>query len=365
MGYTINSRNSILDIDPWIGQSHATFRFELRDGVNGRFLGEVHPDRTSNPTLTHDTTRTIKRQINSVLFTPTESAMIDPLRHRIYVYMEIGGQSFPLGRYAFIDDATIVTTAGNKLTTTLVDEMIIVDQELDIGFSPRNTKTPANAPIALGASDILIRRLLENFSFTQIIEPTEFYSIGSWAQGTSRAKVLEDLSLDGDYFSPWFGHDYALHVIRSFDPAGRPPSFDWDDSDKVIRDSIIRVNDLLTAPNRFVVISNRSTLDESSAVYGTYDVPVSAPNSIINRGFIIPKTFSLQIDTAQQAAALAQNIAQRQMIFERVELSTPPDPRHDSYDVIRWSNENWLELSWSLPLVPGAEMRHVMRKAYV
>jgi hypothetical protein len=51
-------------------------------------------------------------------------------------------------------------------------------------------------------------------------------------------------------------------------------------------------------------------------------------------------------------------------VFERVELSTPPDPRHDSHNVIRWQGENWLELAWSMPLVEGGEMRHVLRKAY-
>lgn len=364
MVYTTNSHDSQLDLDPWIGQRQGTFRWVLVDGVNGQHYGEVHPDKSATPTLTHDTSRTIKRQISSVLFTPEDSAIIDTIRHRIHLYMDIANESYPLGTYAFIDDPMIISTAGNQLNTTLVDEMILVDQELDIGFAPGIRGFNANE-LVLDSADALVRRLLQDYTFEKYIESTEFYSIGSWSYGTSRTKVLEDLALDGDYFSPWFGNDFALHMIRSFDPALKPSDFDWDTSSRVIRDSIVRINDLLSAPNRFVVVSNRSMTQSDVPVVGIYDIPISAPHSITNRGFVSPKVLSLQVDTIPQAVALAANIGQRQTVFERVELSTPPDPRHDSYNVVYWQGENWLELSWALPLIEGSEMRHVLRKAYV
>ena len=51
----------VLDIDPGVGQRTATYRFDLVDAVSGDNLGQVHPIR-SGAAITHDTTRTIKRQ---------------------------------------------------------------------------------------------------------------------------------------------------------------------------------------------------------------------------------------------------------------------------------------------------------------
>ena len=45
-------------------------------------------------------------------------------------------------------------------------------------------------------------------------------------------------------------------------------------------------------------------------------------------------------------------------------LSTAPDPRHDGYDVIRWDGANWMELAWSMEMVDGGEMTHLLRKSY-
>ena len=119
--------------------------------------------------------------------------------------------------------------------------------------------------------------------------------------------------------------------------------------------------------SRFIVISNGAVSADAvtESIVGRYDVPASAPHSIQNRGFVIPAVTERQIDAASQAQAVAANIGIRQTIFERTELITPPDPRHDSYDVIRWRDSNWLELAWSLPLIEGGGMTHVMRKAYL
>jgi hypothetical protein len=126
-------------------------------------------------------------------------------------------------------------------------------------------------------------------------------------------------------------------------------------------------NDLLDAPNRFIVISNGAVSASAAAIpiVGRYDIPSSAPHSIANRGFVIPSVEERQLDTQAQADAAARNLGQRQTIFERTTLSTAPDPRHDGYDVIRWQGENWLELGWSLPMAEGAAMTHTMRKSYL
>jgi hypothetical protein len=79
---------------------------------------------------------------------------------------------------------------------------------------------------------------------------------------------------------------------------------------------------------------------------------------------VIPEVVDWQVDTVEQANAIAFNLGQRQTVFERVQFDTIPDPRHDSYDVFRLDGSNWLEIAWSLPLLEGSSMSHVGRKVY-
>lgn len=182
------------------------------------------------------------------------------------------------------------------------------------------------------------------------------------AIGTSTKTLVADGLLSHN--SPWFDNTNVMRFIRSFDPATAIPTFDFDSGNKVMRDPPpIETDDLLGAANRFVVVSNGSTVT-TSPIVGSYDVPSSAPHSIANRGFVISKTIDRQVEDVGQAQAIAANLGQRQTIFERVELTTAPDPRHDSYDVILWQGEKWLETAWSLPLIEGGKMRHTARKTY-
>lgn len=357
--------NALFDLRPWVGQRSATFKFLLVDGITKGPITELHPIRGQAPTLTHDTTRTIKRTLSPLVLAETETALIDPISQRIELSMIINDQEWPLGRYVFIDHTRMRTTQGQWSNSSLVDEMFIVDQKIEQAFSCRTLISEGvvtSGEVVKGA----LERLLAGLPITFLIESTDFGSVGSWPQGTSRGRIVDDLALDGDYFSPWFGNDGEMHVIRSFDPADVVPTFDLDANNVVIRDSITETNDLVDAPNRILVVSNtpNSLGIANQIIVGTYDIPSSAPHSQLNRGFLITDVRELQIATTAQAIAVAQNLGQRGTVFERVELSTPPDPRHDSYDVIRWNGANWLELSWSLVLQEGADMRHTMRKVY-
>lgn len=367
MVLTTHALDRRLDLLAGVGQRSATFRFDLVDGVTSEKLGELHPHRSSPPTLSHDTSRTIKRTLSPLNLDRADTAEINPVRDRIEVAMIVGGREWPLGRYVFTDHAQVVSTAGRTSTATLVDEMFIVDQKLDVGFSTQTTIL-SDAVLSEEGPDQMLRRLLRSFTFELRTQPSQYQPIGSWPIGTNRGQIIEDIALGGDYFSPWFDHTGVIRFIRSFDPATRVAAFDWDARDVVMRDSIVEVSDLLTAPNRIVVVSNGQTgvgdLAVSQPIVGSYDLPRSAPQSQANRGFVITETFALPVSTTTQATAVATNIGQRTNVTERVELSTAPDPRHDSYDVVRWEGANWLEIGWSLPLVEGGEMRHVLRKAH-
>ena len=350
MTLTTFPHDPLLDLDPWVGQRQATFRFALSDFISGEVLGDIHPIR--NASLTHDTTRTIKRQLNISLGV-ADTAAINPISERIDVFMVFpSGVEYPLGRYMFTDASRQVFTSGKLGQMALNDEMFLVDQQVTVGINgvDKNVAT-------------VIAKVLEGLPITYTLPATEYLCAEAWGLGTTRGQMLESLSVTGDYFSPWFGNDGVMHFIRSFDPSTAVADFNFDAGNKVMRDAILESDDLLIAPNTFIVVSNAAE-DPSEEVVGQYDIPPTAPHSFARRGFTIAQVENLQLSTVQQARAVAQNLGIRQTIFERVSLTTAPDPRHDAYNVVVWQGEKWLELAWSMALVEGGNMSHLLRKSY-
>lgn len=343
----------LLDLDPWVGQRQASFRFDLINGVTEERLGQLTPIRTA--TLTHDTSRTVKRQLELELGV-SDSATINPITDRVLVFMVFAnGAEYPLGRYMWTDASNLVTTSGRLNSSVLNDEMFLVDQEITKAIS--NDGASAEFLLATILSD------LEDVTINYTLEPSPFAVSGGWSIGSNRGQIMETIAVQGDYFSPWFDNVGTMRFIRTFDPATKVPDFDWDQGNKVIRSNILETSDILTAPNRFVVIGN-SAIDPTVEVTAVADIPATAPHSIANRGFVIAHVEDLQLSDATQAAAVVNGIVNRMTVFQRVGISTAPDPRHDSYNVIRWDGGNWLELAWSMPLREGQAMSHLLRKAY-
>lgn len=352
-----DTRAPALNIDESIGQFQYTYRFELVNGVSGLRLGDIHPIRDA--TLRHDTAQITKRSLGLSLGRD-ETAAINVLTDRVSPFMVIPGipcpdttsGDWPLGRYQFVDNPRKLFTGGRLGQPKLADEMFLVDQPILAGITGVGKIV-----------DAVIIEVLVGLGITFDMEPSNFTSADAWGIGKGRGQILEALSVAGDYWSPWFDNFGVLRFRRTFDPAAQVPDIDMDVGARVFRADILETDEVLTAPNTFVVISNNSTTPETAAV-GIATVPVNAPNSVASRGFAITKVVDLQVSDSIQAAAIAQGLVQRQAIFEQVQLSTAADPRHDGYNVIRWQGANWLELSWSLTLRAGEPMTHVMRKSY-
>ena len=352
-----DTRAFALNLDQSIGQFQYTYRFELVDAVSGLHLGDIHPIRDAQ--LRHDVSQITKRSLGLSLGS-SDTAAINTLTDRVSPFMVIPGipcpdttsGDWPLGRYQFVDNPRRVFTSGRLGQPQLSDEMFLVDQPILAGITGVGKIV-----------DAVIVEVLAGLGITFDMEPSNFSSADSWGIGKNRGQILEALSVAGDYWSPWFDNSGVLRFRRTFDPAAAVPDIDMDVGARVFRADILETDEVLTAPNTFVVISNNSTTPEVATV-GVATVPINAPNSVANRGFAITKVVDLQISDSTQAAAVANGLAQRQAIFEQVHLSTAADPRHDGYNVIRWQGANWLELAWSLTLKAGEPMTHVMRKSY-
>lgn len=349
---TIEPPVKVFDLDDCVGQRSETFLFYLVDGITGENKGEIHPVRDNPATLRHDANRTIPRSLRLTLNT-TDVQIFDPIRDRILVYMSIGGGTYPLGRYMPTDPSALRTTAGLLTTVQCVDEMFRIDQRISEGFGPVEGTAVMST----------VLDLLQTVNDPPVtdMEASAYGATGGWSIGTNRGQILESLAMQGDYLRPWMNHYNVFRMIRTFDPAQAVPTFDFDTYKRVLRDSEIVTNDLLEAPNRFIVTSNSGS---GLPIVGTADIPVNAPHSIPNRGFVIPDVQTMQLTSESQAQAIANGLAVTASVLERTTLATPPDPRHDGWDVILWQGANWLETGWSMECIAGGEMTHELQRAY-
>lgn len=350
MGFTTNTFNTTLEQARWVGQRSGSFIFRVVD-ADGFNRGTITPLRSGASGLTHNTTRTIKRQINLVLGV-ADSASVNPVSDRLLIFYVVPGVGqFPLGRYIFVDMVPSVYADGRKvMAVTLNDEMFLVDQPILQGISGDGTNTVS----------LVIPQVLRDLPITFEAGYTPYGAKQSFSIGTNRGQVLSQLALAGAYWSPWFDNNGVLQFLPSFDPAKQIPDFDFDAGTSVMGQTITTTTNLLTAPNRYVVISNNAESTVSAA--GFADVPDTAPNSITRRGFVIAQVSQLQAADQSQARGMAFTLANQNSIIETVELTTAIDPRHDSYNVIRWQGDLWLELAWTINF--DGTMTHTLRKAY-
>ncbi len=350
MGFTTNVFNTTLDQARWVGQRSNSFVFRVVD-VDGFNRGTITPLRGSGSGLTHNTTQTIKRRVSLALGVQ-DSARINAASDRLLISFVVPGVGeFPLGRYIFVDPTDAVYADDRKLSSlTLNDEMFLVDQPILQGISGDGTSTVS----------LVILQVLRDLPITFQAGYTQFGSKQSFSIGTHRGQVLNQLALAGAYWSPWFDNNGVLQFLPSFDPARQVPDFDFDAGTSVMGQAIATTTNLLTAPNRYIVISNNAESNGASA--GVADVPDTAPNSVTKRGFVIAEVSQLQATDESQARGMAFTLANQNTIIETVQLTTAVDPRHDSYNVIRWQGDLWLELAWTINF--DGTMTHTLRKAY-
>jgi hypothetical protein len=347
--YTTKERNPFLELVDGFGIRTLSYQFQHYNGVTGQNYSDLNPYITSAQ-LSHDITRIIKRQLN-MLLTVADTSAINTITDRIALFMVVGGMKFPLGRYMFTDNLQQVSTGGNQANVQLVDEMFMIDQPISTSFSSQDNVTVA------------ISRLLKDIKVLVRAETSPYLANVSSPIGDQRGQILQTLSTQGDYQTPWMDHNGLFRMVRTIDPAATEATIDFDTEKRIIGDTISRTTDILTAPNRFIVVSNGSGASESPIV-GQYDIPPSAPHSIQNRGFVIANVTDVQLSSDTQAIAVARNIGLRSLVVERATFDSAPDPRHDSYDVCIFDGAQWLEVAWSLNLDPSGTMNHTLVKAY-
>ncbi len=349
----------LLDIAPWIGEMRASFRWSLVTKGTFSVIGELHPMRDVTPRMDNQPTRKIKRQVGNVVLPPDEAADINLFSDRVYPEMVLeDGRSSPLGVFMFLAPKEQRSSRPIPLATKLVDQGFQLDQKTRTTFSVPSGGSVRDALVnAVGEAGFVDEELRISESTTKTLDPI------SWPAGTSRARIVDELAQLMGFYSPHFNNEGQL-VARPVDDLAFAPTVEYLPVDsRVYADTINETSTLLEAPNVYLVLNNGSVPDE---VAGEYRVPDEAPHSVKSRGFEVAEVTKMQgIEDTDQALEIAKSKAfQAPGDFRRVELTSPPDPRHDTNDLILWDGELWREVRWSMQMRSGGEMRHEMRKLY-
>lgn len=347
----------LLDLAPGIGQRYSDVRFDVLDKALAK-VGEVHPDR-DGVTVQQNTNRRINRDLTGLHLSASEQGDLDPFGHRLApVWVLSNGAEFPLGVYIVGAMERERHEWGLDAEVPAVDQTLILDQptEATLGYA-------AGTPIRDALVQQFTAAAVPRFDVDPSIETTLANPI-SWAAGqTQRLAIINELAALGGAYSAYFDNTGTGRVRRVPDLASTVPTLVYGSGGRILAGSMIETDDLLEAPNRWVVVD---TSNPDAPVVGYYDLPDDAPHSFANRGFVIATTITEQglgsvADANARAAAAA---AQDHGTFEWVQFSSTPDPRHDTHDAVLYLGQVYREQGWQLPLTEGAEMRHDLRRVY-
>lgn len=347
---------SLIDFDG-APMRQETVRFDVLDAAHN-VIGEVKPSKTPVPTITNRTARTIKRTLAGLLFPAGEANDLNVFTDRIRPRWVIEGDSsiYHLGVFLFADRSALTRSYGSDLTTQLVDQTFIIDQPIAESIS-----LGIGTPVATAASDLAAAAAVP--AVTADPSSVTLQRPAVWPGGTSLYKVLADLCTLAAFLPPHFDNDGTLRLVDAPDPETATATRSYPPGSPIVDPSIVISDDVLTAPNRWIVVDTGAT---GAPISGSYELPPSAPHSQFNRGFYVTRYITQQglmspgaADAAAKAAAVSDESA-----LELASFTTAADPRHDTYDVIAFNGRRWLENSWTLRLASGGTQDHAMRALY-
>ena len=229
-------------------------------------VGELNPDRrTSVPRISNSSDRSLKRSLSNFRLPPDQAADLDTLAARVRpVWVLQDGSEYPLGVFLFADASRSRFTYGLELTATLVDQLFILDQELEASLSYSTGTVITEALDELAAAAGIDARVVT--PSTQALS----YPV-AWKAGTSRLRAMSELCQMLSYSSPYFDNDGVLRIVAARNLATATPDFVYSEGDvstgRVYANTIVETDDLLRAPNVYIVIDNQQYINRFDRLF--------------------------------------------------------------------------------------------------
>lgn len=346
----------LLELDG-IRQRSDAFRFELRDRAGG-LLGELHPDSSTAAVVSNDVSRRVPRSLDGLRLNPSDAAEVNVISDRVRAVMTLqNGAEYSLGTFLWGDDSRPRHSWGLTRSSTLIDRTFVLDQEIGRVVSFGRGINVGLAFLAVVLDVITLDEIEAEETDQALAAPV------AWPPTATRRQIAADLADKIGFLPPYFNRDDRL-VWRSVpEMTTAQPTLAYEAGGRIISGSIVESDNLLTAPNSYLVIESSGA---GNPIIGRWDLPSTAPHSIANRGFPVVRTETMQgIADAAQAVAAARALAKRDTsTYEWAEFSSTADPRHDTYDVVAYLGTNYLEVAWRLVCRSGGQMSHKLRRVY-
>jgi hypothetical protein len=349
-----------------IGQRAASFQFELLDKTNS-FLGDLTVDMDAGASITNSINRNPKRQMGGIRLPPKVTAEVNTLTERVKPWMVMqDGSRYPLGVFLFADASRSLVLSGSvdqsvlgdayETNATMLDQLVTIDQ----GSRGVNFYGP-------GASiyDALVQQLEVAGVTDYFIEPTDA-QIAQWVvwkPSESRLKVINDLAGMAGFYSLYFDNNGTAQLRSVPSLASVEPTLNYGPGTNVVAGSVVESDDLLDAPNTYVVVNSGFT---AGPIWGEWMVPASAPNSFQNIGYHRVVTIDqqgIESNTAATKAAKAYGQADY-ATYRWVNLASAINPLHDTFDIVGWKTDKYREQSWEIPLNDSGDMKHELRRIW-
>lgn len=330
-------------------------------------LGDLMVSTGTPPTITNDTTRSIRRSVSRLEVPSRPLGDVDSGRYYAddldtlsmrarpsWVFAD--GVEYPLGVFVWGDDSSVQWSHGSPKLGSLTDLCTLLDQPLDRSIGYGQGAGVRNAIVEMIVEAGIVNSSVDASSAT-------FGVAVGWVAGRDTfLTVLDGLCKNAGFLPPFFDNSGVLQCRGAPDLSAASPDFVYGYGTSVIPGSAVFSNDLLTAPNRYVIIGG----NPDAELVGTFNVPDAAPNSYANIGRYRRKTETVQgISTQAQAdqaaaAAYATDISS----YAWLSFDSRVDPRHDTWNIVQYDGVNYREVGWTIEATPGGKMSHALRGTY-
>lgn len=313
--------------------------------------------RSAGGSIAWDGNASIQRVARNVQFNKTEWQDVDPFRDRLQpVLAAPNGEAFTLGVFHVAQIPEVYEDFGETRLPEpyLVDGGFFLDQPSPFGFAGKLNENVSS----------LMARVCDAAGVdSRVISPAGpvFGEPVVWPPGTNFSQCLSDLCQLAGFLPPHFDRDGVLRLRPPLSLTAEP-AVEYT-SAQILRNTRVQNQNLLEAPNVFVVIGSGAS---ESEIVAEAEVPSSAPHSVVNRGGRrIVAVFQLQgIDSFAQAKTIARQLALTQTEdYATIEFRTSENPAHDCYDVLSVNGERYRHVAWDLSLRAGGGMQHRANRA--
>lgn len=314
--------------------------------------------------------RTAKFKLKSIDFmVNNELRVINWNTDRIQVFVEFkmpdgGWINFSLG--IFLLSSPVRREEGESIYREVeaYDKLII----------PKEDKVTERYTIRAGTSyhDAMVS-LLESTGVRKInIENSEklIPNDKEYDPGTEKLRIFNDLASDLNFTPLWVDEFGFFRSFQYRSPQEQPSDYVYRDDDmSVTANGMEEELDLFDLPNVFtVVVANP---DNDTILKSTFEnTNPNHPRSIPRLGRRVVR-FEEKDDIADQEALdsyVERLAAESSQVYGRLKFTTAIMPFHSYFNVLRIRNstlginEKYSETNWKIPLVPGGEMTHEVRR---